>query len=138
MPFGLTNAPSTSEALMNSIFLAYLRKFFLVFFDNILVYSRTLSDHAFLCLAGYDCKLVKGFDLISKPLINMLRTDGFEWIPLAEQAFLDLKKALTTTPVLALPYFNKDFVIECDASDGGIGAILSQDRHPIVYLNKTL
>ncbi|CAL2228289.1 unnamed protein product [Prunus armeniaca] len=117
MPFGLTNAPSTSQALMN-------------------------SPHSFepRCSSriGYDHKLVKGFDLISKPLINMLRIDGFEWIPLAKQTFLDLKKALTTTLVLALSDFNKDFVIECDASDGGIGAILSQDCHPIAYLSKTI
>lgn len=62
----------------------------------------------------------------------------FIWTSITEEAFQTLKQALISAPVLAMPDFSKQFVIETDASDLGVGAVLHQNNHPIAYISKAL
>jgi hypothetical protein len=57
----------------------------------------------------------------------------FEWSPQCNDAFLTLKKLLTTTPVLAQPDIEKSFDVYCDASGTGIRGVLMQDDRDIDY-----
>lgn len=92
----------------------------------------------FLGLARYYRRFVKDIGKIAKPLTDLLKKNEFEWNDLPAVAFQSLKSALTSTPILVLPYFTKSFVLKNDASGRGIGALLMQDSHPVAYISKSL
>jgi hypothetical protein len=62
----------------------------------------------------------------------------FEWTPRCEASSQELKKRLTTTPILTRPDMEKSFSIYCDASGQGLGCVLMQDGHVVAYASRQL
>ena len=88
---------------------------------------------------GYYRKFLEGFSLIARPMTQLLKKGWkLEWIPACEASFQELKKRLTTAPVLATPDISKAFVIYCDASGTGLGGVLMQDGRVVAYLSRQL
>jgi hypothetical protein len=83
--------------------------------------------------------IIEGFLKISKTMTKLLKKDKkFEWTPACEACFQELKKRLTTTPILVMPDMEKSFSIYCDAFGQGLGCVLIQDGHVVAYASRQL
>ncbi|CAA0825701.1 Uncharacterized mitochondrial protein AtMg00860, partial [Striga hermonthica] len=204
MPFGLSNAPAVFMDLMNRVFHPFLDQFFIVFIDDILVYSRSIDQHkehlrivletlrreklyakfskcefwldpvaflghivtargievdpskieavskwdtprsaadvcSFLGLAGYYRRFIEGFSKIAQPLTNLTKKAvRFDWSPKCEESFQELKRRLTTVPVLSIPDPTLEFTIYSDASKVGLGCVLMQQGRVVAYASMQL
>ncbi|GBG82867.1 hypothetical protein CBR_g36393 [Chara braunii] len=99
---------------------------------------------AFLGLASYYRRFIKGFAAIARPLTNLLRKDQpLSWDAECQQAFATLKDALATTPILIRPDPSKQFILIMDWQPEAISAILAQKgddgrEHVIEYVSRTV
>ena len=93
----------------------------------------------FLGLASYYQGFVRGFTKIVSPLHRLSeKNKAWAWTDESEQAFNLLKHQLISAPILKLPIFTQNFILDVDASENGLGAVLSQefDGHEQVVLWK--
>jgi len=194
MPFGFTNSPSTFMKLRNHNLHAFIGKFAVVYFDDILIYNKEIDEHLdhlrqvldvlrkeslyanlkkcdfcmdkiiFLgyvvsakgiemdetkvkaiqewftpksitevrslhSLASFYRRFIKDFSTIASPLTKIIKKSvEFKWGEEQVSVFSLLKSKLMLAPLLYLPYFNKSFEIECDASGISIGAAVMQEK----------
>ncbi|GJR49369.1 putative reverse transcriptase domain-containing protein [Tanacetum coccineum] len=162
MPFGLTNALVVFMDLMNQVCKPYLDKFVIVFIDDILIYSKNKEEHEeHLKLI---LELLKKEELYAKfskcefwiPKVQFLRqvidSKGIHVDPAKiesikdwaspkkkeEAAFQSIKQKLCSVPILALPKGSKNFIVYCDASHKGLGAMLMQNEKVIAYASRQL
>lgn len=97
----------------------------------------------FLGFASYYRRFVANFSEIAAPLYKLTQQNTqFIWSERCQHAFLELKRRLTTAPILALPRSDCEFIVDTDASDFAIGAVLSQIQQGkevvIAYSSRTL
>ena len=100
----------------------------------------------FLGFTGYYRKFFGNYSTIATPLSDLTRKslpDRVAWSAECEHAFNSLKKALCKSPILCNPNFDKPFILQTDASDYGVGAVLSQkdeegNDKPISYFCRKL
>ena len=191
-PFGMRNSGATYQRLMTHVLSGYIGIFCHVFIDDVVVYSRSVSEHldhlervferlrqadlklkpkkcsfaraqvaylghlisageirpdprnvaaleqlqapttlkgvrSFVGMASYYRMFIEDFSRRAAPLTDLTKKDeAFAWGDRQEEAFRDIKRALTTEPVLTLPDYSKPFVLMTDGSATGLGAVLGQ------------
>ncbi|XP_019252741.1 PREDICTED: uncharacterized protein K02A2.6-like [Nicotiana attenuata] len=157
MPFGLCNAPATFQRCMSAIFSDMTEKFLETCVDDFTLFGKTFEDclhHLTLVLKRCEetnlilgkChfmtvhkRLFKGFKTIDYLLMKDIK---FDFPDDYLKVFENLKKKLSTAPVVVSPDWNQPFEVMCDASDTAAGAVLGQRKdkifRPIYYASRTM
>ncbi|CAA0840179.1 Uncharacterized mitochondrial protein AtMg00860, partial [Striga hermonthica] len=93
----------------------------------------------FLGLAGYYRRFIEGFSKVAQPLTNLTKKKiKFVWSPQCKLSFLELKKRLTSAPMLTIPDPTLEFTIYSDASKMGLGCVLMQQGKVVAYASRQL
>ena len=104
---------------------------------------KKLKDvQAFMGFANFYRRFIEGFSEIARPLTDLTKKNSnWKWEDIQAAAFQALKERFTSAPVLRMPDPEKQYRIECDASNFATGAILSQMHkdllHPVAYQSKS-
>jgi len=94
---------------------------------------------SFLGLVGYYRRFIEGLSKLALPLTQLTcKGKPFVWNAQCENSFNELKRRLTTAPILILPKTDEPFVVYCDASRLGLGGVLMQDRKVVAYASRKL
>ncbi|KAJ3707978.1 hypothetical protein LUZ61_011683 [Rhynchospora tenuis] len=101
---------------------------------------KTVTEvRSFLGLAGYYRRFVPDFAKMARPLTKLLQKDvKYEWGEAQERSFQELKNRLVTAPILAMPVSGHEYTVYTDASQLGLGCVLTQDGHVIAYGSRQL
>ena len=92
---------------------------------------------SFVGLAGYYTRFIEGFSKIVAPLTLLTRKDQpFTWTDKCEESFQELKRRLTSAPILVILDVGKPFEVYCDASHLGLGCVLMQERKAAAYASR--
>ncbi|GKD51305.1 putative reverse transcriptase domain-containing protein [Tanacetum coccineum] len=144
MPFGLTNALAVFMDLMNRVCKPNLDRFVIVFIDDILIYSKRRKEHE--GLLNLILNLMKKEELegihVDPAKIKAIKDWASPKTPTEiqkeEAAFQLLKQKLCSAPILALLEGSENFMVYCDASHKGLGAVLMQREKVIAYASRQL
>ena len=94
---------------------------------------------SFLGLAGYYRRFIEDFSRIAAPMTRLTRKEvKFEWDGRCEEAFQELKRRLTSAPILIVPDRGQGYTVYCDASRAGLGCVLMQSGRVVAYGSRQL
>ena len=98
------------------------------------VTESVFKIRSFLRLAGYHRRFIEDFSRLAAPMTRLTWKEvKFDWDDRCEEAFQELKRRLTSTPILIVPDRGQGYIVYCDASSTGLGCVLIQSERVVAY-----